>query len=67
MKVSGQLKPMSFEQFIMLMNLRFKLFGRADAIKKFDKYKREYYTEDTDGRLAVRSNLSYIETPIKED
>lgn len=67
MKITGHVEPMSFEQFIMLMNLRFKLFGRSDTIKKFDKYKSQYYNEDTDGRLVVRSGLSYIETPIEED
>lgn len=66
MKVTGHIEPMSFDQFIALMNLRFKLFGRSDTIKKFDKYKHEYYYEDTDGRLVVRNGLSYIETPIED-
>lgn len=66
-RISGQIVPMSFDQFIKLMNLRFKLFGRSDSIKKFDKYKHQYYYEDTDGNLVVRSNLSFIETPIEED
>lgn len=60
-KVSGSMSPMSFDQFIALMNLRFKLFGRSDTQKKFDKYKHKYYTEDTDGNLLVRDNLSLIE------
>lgn len=55
------MRPLTFSEFIELMNLRFKLFGRSDTQKKFDKYKREYYHEDTDGRL-VTPDLSFIET-----
>ena len=43
------------------MNLRFKLFGKSDTIKKFDKYKSKFYNEGTDGQLLV-ADLSFIET-----
>lgn len=46
-------RPMTFSEFIALMNLRFKLFGRADTQKKFDKFKRLCYNESTDGKLTV--------------
>lgn len=63
LKVTGNMRPMSFMEFIALMNLRFKLFGRSDTQKKFDKYKHKVYTEDTGGQLMVRDDLSFIETP----
>lgn len=63
--ISGTLEPMLFSEFLDLMNLSFKLFGRSYTTKKFDKYKHQFYTEDTDGRLVVKRNLSYIETPLE--
>ncbi len=54
-------RPMTFSEFVALMNLRFKLFGRADTQKKFDKYKHLCYNEGTDGKLYVcEDSLSLI-------
>lgn len=61
LRVKGSLRPLTLLEFIKLMELRFKLFGRSDTQKKFDKYKHVYYHEDTDGRL-VTADLSFIET-----
>lgn len=65
-KIGGTMRPMTLSEFIDLMNLRFKLFGRSDTQKKFDKYKHDYYTESTDGHLIVK-DLSFIETPISDE
>lgn len=58
-------RPMTFSEWIDLLNLRFKLFGRADTIKKFDISKDEMYYQDTDGALHVfvrgDDHQSYIE------
>lgn len=62
----GELRPLTLSEFIALMNLRFKLFGRSDTQKKFDKYKHQYYHEDTDG-LLVTADLSFIEIDNLEE
>lgn len=61
LRLRSKSRPMTFSEFIALMNLRFKLFGKSDTIKKFDKYKSKFYNEGTDGQLLV-ADLSYIET-----
>lgn len=65
-KVQGKLRPLTLLEFVAVMNLRFKLFGRSDTQKKFDKYKHQYYHEDTDGRL-VTADLSFIETDFDNE
>lgn len=59
----GESRPMTFSEWIALMNLRFKLFGRSDTIKKFDDYKDMMYHQNTDGDLFVfdYDHQSYIE------
>lgn len=64
--VMKNIRPLNFDEFIQLMNLSFKLFGRTYTQKQFDKFKRQYYTEDTGGCL-ITGDLSYIEkNPSKE-
>lgn len=62
-------RPMTFSEWISLMNLRFKLFGRSDTIKKFDDSKHMMYHQNTDGDLFVvdYDHQSYIEKLSKKD
>lgn len=55
---------MTFSEWVSLLNLRFKLFGRSDTIKKFDDSKLMMYYQNTDGDLFVFDDMdhqSYIE------
>lgn len=54
---------LTFSEFIDLINLLFKLYGRSYAQKMFEKYKHKYYNVDTDDCII---NLSYIKTPIED-
>lgn len=61
-KPTGTYRPLTLIEFLELMNLSFKLFGRSYTQKQFDKFKHKYYNETTDGYLET-ADLSYIEIP----
>lgn len=42
------LEPISFSEFLELINVIFKLYGRNCAQKEFEKYKHQYYNVITD-------------------
>lgn len=65
-KVTGKKRPLTLMEFLSLMELRFKLFGRSDTQKKFDKYKHKYYNEGTDGWLET-ADLSFIENDFSDE
>lgn len=64
MRVEGKKRPLTLLEFLQLMDLSFKLFGRSYTQKQFDKFKHKYYNENTDGYLET-ADLSYIETPLE--
>lgn len=45
---STVLEPLSFEEFLHLIEVVFKLYGRNCAQKEFEKYKHMYYNVSTD-------------------
>lgn len=42
------LEPITFSEFLELINVIFKLYGRNCAQKEFEKYKHQYYNVSTD-------------------
>lgn len=42
------LEPLTFDEFLRLINVIFKLYGRNCAQKEFEKYKHMYYNVITD-------------------
>lgn len=56
------LEPLSFMEFLELIQVVFKLYGRNCAQKEFEKYKHQYYNVSTDGAdediiLKIRATI----------
>lgn len=55
------LEPLSLDEFLQLINVIFKLYGRNVAQKEFEKYKHLYYNVTTDdGEAEDEENFARI-------
>lgn len=56
------LEPLCFDEFLHLIEVIFKLYGRNCAQKEFEKYKHMYYNvttdaDDSDVILKLRATI----------